>query len=731
MEAHRGRIRDVAYLIALGLAIAVVATLVGLLVARVEADTFEEAAVPLMAAALVAALAALLGWHQERGDAVHAQERDLIGRQRLEDEAHGRDPATVELQARIDQLEAELAEKAGQRAALEQQLVGKIESAQEESEATKAKLEQTEASLEETRRKLDRERQARSRSERARELEREWNRELREQVVHLHQERGVLGDTSDIRALVLHIAVTLLDAEKGMLLQRSGSNGSTRLEVHCSEGFENDPRESRLAQRFAGEVIEQDTTLLEDSHEIDDDDGTPADREIDNIAAIPIYVQDEFSGVIVCANRKGGFEECEDEVLLAIGDQAGAVLENQRLKGGLRGAYFETVQVLADAIQAKDPHLRGHSEEVVQYVAAVADRLGLDKHRREEILFGSLLHDLGKIGISERILLKPAALTPEERSVIELHPRIGYRLVERVEALKPIASAILHHHERWDGDGYPAGLSGEAIPLEARIIGVADSFSAMTADRPYRRRMTLDDACAELERCAGSQFDPAVVEAFVDEVRTRPPSGGEHPLEAALADPEVAIRRKGGETVIGHAPLALTDNLTLLYTHRYFHEAVESHTAAGESFAIVVVELTELPQLNRIEGYAAGDAAIVSAARALQRAAVRCGGTACRYSGRRLALVCPDCDPVQAERIAAELAEALADGPRAAVGVAALQDGDQGADVVARAPCSRPAAPSPPGPRPPPAGRCARPRARAPRARRPPRRSSAPGTRRR
>jgi diguanylate cyclase (GGDEF)-like protein len=327
----------------------------------------------------------------------------------------------------------------------------------------------------------------------------------------------------------------------------------------------------------------------------------------------------------------------------------------------------------------------------------VAERLGIEKSRREELLFGSLLHDLGKIGISERILLKPAALTPEERSVIELHPRIGHRLVERVEALHPIADAILHHHERWDGGGYPTGLAGEEIPLEARIIGVADSFSAMTADRPYRRRMSLDDACAELERCAGTQFDPQVVEAFVDEVRKRPPGGGEHPLEAVLADPEVQRRRFGGETVIGQGPLALTDNLTLLYTHRYFHEAVERQATDGGSFAVLMLELTELPQLNQVEGYVAGDNAIVAAARAVQRAAVRCGGTACRFSGRRLALVCPDCDAQTAERIVAELADALADGPRVAIGAAAAQPGDQAVDVVARARLAL--APAPAGPR--------------------------------
>jgi diguanylate cyclase (GGDEF)-like protein len=645
MEAQRKGVRAVAFLVAAILAAAVLVTLLVLLVAQVETDTLRKAAVPLLAASLVSALCALLGWRQERHDARLSQARELTGLRRIESEVAQRDPSVDELQARIDELQS----------------------------------------------KLNREREARSRAEHARRLEREWNRELREQVIRAHRDQGILGETDDLKALVLHIATTLLDAEKGVLLQRhgEGSGEEVDLEVTCAEGFDSDPRESRLAERFAREVIEQDTTIREDGRTVSDEDASPADREIENLVAIPIYVQDEFSGVIVCANKEGGFGEHDDEVLLAIGDHAGAVLENQRLRGGLRSAYVETVKVLADAIQAKDPHLRGHSEEVVQYVAAVAGHLGVPPHRREELVFGSLLHDLGKIGISERILLKPAALTPEERGVIELHPRIGHRLVQQVEALAPIAEAVLHHHERWDGDGYPDGLAGEDIPLEARIISVADSFSAMTADRPYRRRMTLDDACAELERCAGTQFDPQVVEAFVGEVRKRPPEGSQHPLEAALADPHVAIRREGDETLIGQAPLAITDNLTLLYTHRYFHEMAEQHAAAAQAgsdpFGVVLVELTELPQLNRVEGYAAGDEAIRTAARAIQRAAVRCGGTACRYSGRRLALVCPSCDGSEAERIAAELGTALADGVRVAVGAAAWQEGDDAADVVARA----------------------------------------------
>ena len=401
MEAQRRGLRGVAFLLAALLALAVVATLVVLLATDASPEAFEDAALPLLAASLVSALAALAGWREERREAGRLAARELTAKERVEDEvAAGPDVAAA--QQRIADLERELSQAAGRRAALEQQLVGEVESARGEAEESGRELEETRAKLRDTEQRLERERETRARTERARQLERDWNRELRDQVMRMHRERGMLGRTDDIRALVLHIAVTLLEAEKGMLLQK-GDGGD--LEVSYAEGFENDPRDSRLAQRFANEVIDRDTTVLEDSHTVDDDDGTPADAEIDNIAAIPIYVHDEFSGVVVCANRPGGFEDCDDQVLLAIGDQAGAVLENHRLRGGLRGAYLETVQVLADAIQAKDPHLRGHSEEVVQYVAGVAERLGIEPQRREELVFGSLLHDLGKIGISERILL--------------------------------------------------------------------------------------------------------------------------------------------------------------------------------------------------------------------------------------------------------------------------------------------------------------------------------------
>jgi HD-GYP domain-containing protein (c-di-GMP phosphodiesterase class II) len=185
---------------------------------------------------------------------------------------------------------------------------------------------------------------------------------------------------------------------------------------------------------------------------------------------------------------------------------------------GPASARIETVALLAEAIEAKDPYLRGHSDQVSSYAAGVADRFGMEDEAHDRLVMASLLHDVGKLAIGERILLKPAELTDEERAIIEEHPAIGCRIVEHVPGLAPIAPAVLHHHERWDGRGYPDGLGREEIPLEARIIAVADSFSAMTADRPYRGRRAFSVARAELERCAGTQFDPEVVSVFCEEL---------------------------------------------------------------------------------------------------------------------------------------------------------------------------------------------------------------------
>ncbi len=604
---------------------------------------------------------ALVGWWRDRAGLKAAEDAEQREHERLEEELEEREESLREARNELD-------------------------SARESEREHRRERQNIETRLRRSEGELSRERYLRISSERSYQVERDWRQELHREVMRLSRERGVLGDPSDVPSMVLRLARTLVGAQKGLLLSKQDDREA--LALVAAEGFEGDPAASAIAQRFAGEVLERDETVREENPEAPrrDGQGSGADEEIDNLVAIPIYLQDEFDGVVVCANNPEGFDDYDDELLLAVGDHAGTALQNARLQGELRASYLATVDALAAAIEVKDPILRGHSEEVSGYVAAVADRFDLPPARREQLVFGSLLHDIGKIGISERILLKPAALSPEERAVVELHPRIGYRLVQQVPALRSMAAAVLHHHERFDGDGYPSGLRGEQIPLEARIICVVDAFSAMISERTYSAPLSPEEACAELERYAGTQFDPGVVKIFVEEVRRKPPVlQGER--ADVLADAELEVHREAGEPVLGQGPLAVIDNLTMLYTRRHLHEVAnaEAHRAAvqGRPFGVVMVDLVGIAEVNRLRGYAAGDDEIRNAARVLQAIAAPRDATACRYSGSRLALVVPGIDEKHAELLATETAEEIGDGSRAAS--SAWRAGDTGDSVVARA----------------------------------------------
>jgi diguanylate cyclase (GGDEF)-like protein len=192
--------------------------------------------------------------------------------------------------------------------------------------------------------------------------------------------------------------------------------------------------------------------------------------------------------------------------------------ELRRLAAGPdRAARYRAAASLAKAVDARDAYTGSHSERVGELAARIAVRMNADPEQVELIRLAGSLHDLGKLAIPEEILRKPAPLTEAERLVLERHPQIGYRMLESL-GVDPVAEWVLHHHERWDGAGYPDGVYGEAIPLGARIIFVADAYDAMTSDRVYRRRLTAEDALLELQRCAGTQFDPDVVAAFAEEL---------------------------------------------------------------------------------------------------------------------------------------------------------------------------------------------------------------------
>lgn len=180
-----------------------------------------------------------------------------------------------------------------------------------------------------------------------------------------------------------------------------------------------------------------------------------------------------------------------------------------------RAAHQATIRALVQAVDIKDGYTRGHSERVGQASMMIARELGMDDARVEVLRFAGILHDVGKLGVPTRLLRKDGPLTPEERRVIELHPEYGHEMVRGIGFLGEARAAVLHHHERLDGSGYPYGLLGSQIPESARVVAVADAFDAMTSTRSYRRARPVPAALEELSRCAGTQFDPSMVRALV------------------------------------------------------------------------------------------------------------------------------------------------------------------------------------------------------------------------
>ncbi|MBR3134718.1 MAG: response regulator [Clostridia bacterium] len=192
---------------------------------------------------------------------------------------------------------------------------------------------------------------------------------------------------------------------------------------------------------------------------------------------------------------------------------------NEELKGKneeLEKAYLDTIGILRQTVEAKDPYTRGHSDRVSEYSVLLGQKLGVDEETIHTLKIGGLFHDIGKIGIPDSILLKESKLDDEEYSQIKNHPSIGAHILGDAEIFKDIIPIVLHHHERYDGRGYPSQLAGEDIPFMARIAAVVDTFDAMTSKRSYRNALPIEVVIEEIKKCSGSQFDPKCAEAFLD-----------------------------------------------------------------------------------------------------------------------------------------------------------------------------------------------------------------------
>jgi len=243
---------------------------------------------------------------------------------------------------------------------------------------------------------------------------------------------------------------------------------------------------------------------------------TTAGEPLEAIAAVIPSVGHSMG--VVCLAREtagGGFLPDERDMLLGYAQTTAVALQKLILRENVERNLVDTITAFVNAIESKDRYLKGHSARVALYSVEIAQTLGMTTELVEVVRRGAMLHDLGKLSIMDTILRKPERLTPEEFTIIKSHPMVGAKILEPLRFLARETCAVRHHHERFDGAGYPDGLRGEDIPYVARVVTVADVFDAITSNRPYRTAMALDEAREEISKGIGSHFDPAVAEAFL------------------------------------------------------------------------------------------------------------------------------------------------------------------------------------------------------------------------
>ena len=243
---------------------------------------------------------------------------------------------------------------------------------------------------------------------------------------------------------------------------------------------------------------------------------------IKSVLVVPIVLHNKVLGVISTYSRKKRyFKEEEIEILMLFASQVAIAVEETKHNEDIHKNYFNTMHALVLAIEARDPYTRGHTERVTKYSLEYAKATNMSEKEIEILRFASEVHDVGKISIPDFILNKPGKLTHGERAMIELHPVKGAQMLEPLDFLKPAIPIVRHHHERFDGTGYPDGLEKDKIPFFARIIACADAFDAMTSERPYRRnKLSTEEAIMEIKNNSGSQFDPHIAQTFIRIVRS-------------------------------------------------------------------------------------------------------------------------------------------------------------------------------------------------------------------
>ncbi|MFA5356475.1 MAG: HD domain-containing phosphohydrolase [Candidatus Omnitrophota bacterium] len=316
--------------------------------------------------------------------------------------------------------------------------------------------------------------------------------------------------------LIVEITTQALDAKKGTLMLLD--EDKDELYAKAASGFTNSSNRPRIkvGEEGPGWVARNKKPLLvPELQKLKP--GEEDDYFVPPLLCVPMMYQDRLVGVLAVSGKIGGGSFGEDEVVIVsnLASQTAVAVENERLNHDAEETYLETISALALAVEARDTYSRGHLDRVSEYAVKIARKLGLDEQATKDIKDAAELHDVGKIGISDEILKKPGPLSEEEFRVMHKHPLIGEAIIKPVRRLSNLCEIVRHHHEWVNGTGYPDGLKGDEISIGAKILCVADSFDAMSTDRPYHKGLNIDEAKEELRKYSGTRYDPEITEAFL------------------------------------------------------------------------------------------------------------------------------------------------------------------------------------------------------------------------
>lgn len=328
-------------------------------------------------------------------------------------------------------------------------------------------------------------------------------------------------DPEEIRQLAVTVATTCVGADAASLLLLD--HDTDELYFDASSGVKGQSlKRTRLrpGQGIAGWVARKGGALIIDDVRSDKrfhaDIDMATGYETRSMIIVPVASKARMLGVLQAINkREGCFTQNDLDMLETLAHQVGTAIENAILFQDQRETFIGITLAFAEALEKRDTYTGGHTRRVCDYSMAIARQIDLPPNQMEALRLSAILHDIGKIGVADRILQKPGKLENDEFAEMCSHPRLGSEILEHIKPLRKMLGGVRHHHEKFDGSGYPDGKKDEQIPLIARIIAVADSFDAMTSNRAYRKALDVDMALKELEVFSGRQFDPQVVEAFM------------------------------------------------------------------------------------------------------------------------------------------------------------------------------------------------------------------------